>query len=242
MVNLAGVIEWLAQLEAPALFAAIALLAFCETAVFADLLVPGEVGMLVVAAAGAEAGLSWPALAACAAVGATAGDAVSYAVGRAWGSRILDRRRRKGGRSAAAVDRATDVFSRMGGPAVFLGRWIGVLRALVPMVAGSAGMPLRRFLAWNVLASVSWAGAVVAVGYHLGPAASRFLRGAGWAAVAVLVAWTAVWLVRRRLRGAGTESRREGNKPLHAVEQEHGVAVVGIDEETRAAGNRSRTR
>lgn len=185
-MSIPDVVAWLAAMDSATLYAAVALLAFAETAVFADLLVPGEVGMLVVAAAGAEAGLSWPWLAVCAGLGATAGDSVSFTVGRLWGRRILEWRRRKGGRAAAAVARSTESFARLGGPAVFLGRWIGVLRAVVPVVAGSPGMSWPRFFGWNVLASAAWGTAVVAVGYHVGPVASRFLRAVGWAAVAGL--------------------------------------------------------
>lgn len=199
-MRLPDIVSWLTSLDSPELYVAVALLAFAETAVFADLLVPGEVGLLLVAAAGSEAGLSWPVLAVCAGLGATAGDSVSFAVGRVWGRRILDWRMRKGGRAAAGVVRATDSFARRGGPAIFLGRWVGMLRAVVPVIAGSAGMPWRRFFGWNVLAAAGWSTAVVAVGYHVGPAATRFLRAMGWAAVAVLVVWLAAWWYSRRWR------------------------------------------
>jgi len=203
------VIDWAASLGSPELYLVIALLAFAETAVFADVVVPGEVGMLVVAAAGASAGLSWPALVVCAAVGAALGDTVSFGIGRRWGSRVIGWQRRRGGRGSAAVDRAVKTVADRGGPAVLVGRWIGVLRAVVPVVAGSGCMPLRRFLGWNVVASITWAGVVVSLGYHVGPAASRFVQRAGWAAAALLVAagvWW--WLARKRRRtGPGAESR-----------------------------------
>jgi membrane-associated protein len=88
---------------------------------------------------------------------------------------------------------------------VFLGRWVGALRAVVPIVVGAAGMPLRRFLPWNVLASVTWATTVVSIGYvfgrHIGPSVERV----GLAISAVVVTALALRWWRRRRR-ASTES------------------------------------
>jgi len=52
-------------------------------------------------------------------------------------------------------ERAQDAVTRHGGWAVVGARWVGVLRALVPTVAGSIGMPYRRFLLANLLGGSS---------------------------------------------------------------------------------------
>ncbi|WP_164737407.1 DedA family protein [Georgenia sp. SYP-B2076] len=62
------------------------------------------------------------------------------------------------------------VIERHGLVAVILGRWVGVLRALVPAVAGVARMPYRRFLLANTAGGVSWALVVSLLGHGAGTA------------------------------------------------------------------------
>jgi membrane-associated protein len=189
------VLDWLAGFGPVGLYAAALVLAFAETAIFADLLVPGEVGLALVGAATATADdASVVLVAAAAAVGATLGDCVSYAVGRRWGTSLLA----KGERRHGSLVRAREAFERHAGGAVFVARWIGVLRAVVPVVAGASKMPFRRFLVWNVAASITWASTVVGVAYVAGPHAVRFVDRAGWVLVALLVAGAAWYLWRRR--------------------------------------------
>jgi undecaprenyl-diphosphatase len=94
--------------------------------------------------------------------------------------------------------------------AVFLGRFVGALRGVVAFVAGAAGMPYRRFLPWNVLASVCWVSAVVLAGYYFGRNVDAVvgdvtLAIGGTIVVLVVIAWL---LRRQRLRrdGAGRHS------------------------------------
>jgi membrane-associated protein len=48
------------------------------------------------------------------------------------------------------VERATALLRRLGGRAVFVGRFTAALRALVPGLAGIAGMAYRTFVVWNL--------------------------------------------------------------------------------------------
>jgi membrane protein DedA with SNARE-associated domain len=48
-------------------------------------------------------------------------------------------------------------FSRFGGRAVLFARFVGVLRALTPFVAGASGYPLRRFVPFSVAGAFVWA-------------------------------------------------------------------------------------
>jgi membrane-associated phospholipid phosphatase len=87
---------------------------------------------------------------------------------------------------------------------VFLGRFVGVLRALVPALAGMARMPYRTFLPWNVAGGVIWAPGFVLAGYLAGRSYQRVEQLAGrasllLAAVLVLVGGvvlSARWVAR----------------------------------------------
>lgn len=178
-------------------------LTFSETAVGLDLLVPGEAGLVVVAAAATNRDVPWVAVAAVAAVGATAGDAVSFFLGRRFGRRVLERFSATR-RLLPAVDRAEGVLARHGGRAVFGARFVGALRAVVPLVAGMARMPVRRFLVWNIAASVAWCSLVVGLGTAFGNPAARFVDRLGpWTYLAVAVVVAVLWW-RRRSSTEGT--------------------------------------
>ena len=198
------IIELVGGLAGPRLYLVTFGLAFAETAVGLDIIVPGEAGMVVAGAAGHRGGSPLPLLVAAAAVGATAGDCVSYVLGRRFGMRLLERWDLTRRRVLPAAHRASDHFQRHGGRSVFAARWVGALRAVVPVVAGTARMAFPRFLVWNVAASLTWATAVVTVGYYAGPTlADAVDRVGGWVSAAVVALLVAVWVIRRRRRRAG---------------------------------------
>ena len=67
------------------------------------------------------------------------------------------------------------------------------------MVAGMAGMPYRRFLAWNVLASICWTTTVILAGYTFGRNIDAVLSEIGLAvAGTIVVVGITVFLLRRR--------------------------------------------
>jgi undecaprenyl-diphosphatase len=178
------------------------LLAFAETALFADLVVPGEVGLIVAGAAAARGGDPHLApLIAAAALGATLGDSVGWLLGRTVGTRFVERFEWTRKRLRPRVERARGYFTRRGAAAVFLGRFVGALRAVVSVVAGMSGMPYRRFLPWNVLASIVWTALVVSAGYFFGRNVESLVGDVGVVVAAAILAGVILWwLVRRRRR------------------------------------------
>jgi membrane protein DedA with SNARE-associated domain len=84
---------------------------------------------------------------------------------------------------------------------VFLGRWVGALRAVVPFVAGAAHMPYGRFLAWNVAASIGWVTTVVLLGWTLGNTVAATVDRVGAVVSVLVVVAIVLWVVRlRRVR------------------------------------------
>jgi len=181
--------------------------AFAETALFLDFIIPGEVGLVVVGAAGERADAPLPLLIVAATVGAITGDSVSFVLGRRYGLRIVQRWEPVQRRVGPSVERAQGYFETRGGSAVFFGRFVGALRAVVPFVAGMGRMPYRRFLVWNVLASIAWTSIVISLGYFVGGQIRSDVDRVGLAiSVAAIAAVIAYVLVRRHRRARAEET------------------------------------
>jgi membrane protein DedA with SNARE-associated domain len=180
-------------------YAVIGLLAFTEAAVFVGLVVPGETGLVLGGVLAAQGRLDLAVLVPVGIRAAIAGDSVGYAVGRKMGPGL--RRSRLGRRiGAPRWDRAEAALRRRGPVAVVAGRFVAVLRALVPAVAGAARMPYRQFLPANAIGGALWATGAAYVGYLAAGSwqHARALLGVWGATGAALMVLTAVLAARRR--------------------------------------------
>lgn len=178
--------------------------AVLECAAFLGLLIPGE-SIVVFSGFLAERGVfDLEVIIPVAAIGATLGDNIGYEIGRRLGRPWLLRHGRLLKLRARHLDRAEAFFKRHGNQAVFLGRFIGFARALVPFVAGAARMKYRWFLLYNALGAMLWSVLAVLLGYFAGASwrvvERRLGQGGAIAGGLVLLALVAWWLWRRRKR------------------------------------------
>jgi len=61
-----------------------------------------------------------------------------------------------------------EFFKKHGAKSVFLGRFIGPLRPIIPFVAGMFKMKTKKFIFWNILSAFLWAIFYLALGYFFG--------------------------------------------------------------------------
>jgi membrane protein DedA with SNARE-associated domain len=139
------------------------ILAFCESFAFVSLAVPATgillgVGGLIAAA---ELGF-WPMWLA-AAVGAIVGDWVAYWLAFHFKDRVLQTWPLAG--HPDWVTRGKAFFKKWGMLAVFVGRFFGPLRAVVPLVAGLNAMPWLNFQIANVASAALWAAGILLPGF-----------------------------------------------------------------------------
>ena len=178
------------------LFAAAAL----ECAAFVGLFVPGESLVLASGFLSHQGVLELGPVMATVAVGAVVGDTIGFQLGTRLGRGWLLRHGRRLGVTPARLGRAERFFERHGPKAVFVGRFVGFARALVPFVAGTSGMNYGRFLAYNVLGAVLWTVTFVLLGYLVGASwrvAERWI-GRGSLILGIVVAAVLLMLWRRR--------------------------------------------
>lgn len=179
------------------------LVAAAESAAFVGLVVPGETFLLLAGYLAWRGDLDIGIVMACAVVGAIVGDSIGYEIGRHLGKHLYTSRiGRWVGRERWG--RARDYLRAKGGRAVFLGRFVAVVRALVPAVAGDARLPYGTFLKWNAAGAVLWGILHVGIGYVAGPsyqAVEHVLGRASLVLLAVIaVAAVAFHFVRKRRR------------------------------------------
>ena len=227
-----SILQALGRLSAGILYLAAFGLAFGEAAFLLDLLIPGEVGLVVVGAAGRHHGASLPLLIALGVSGAFAGDSMSWFVGSRWGTSVVNRWAWTRRFVAPHLDRSKGVLERRGGPAIFAARWVGALRALVPLVSGAADVPYRTMVLWDLPSAIAWSATAVSLGWFLGePVADVVDRYGLYLSVAVAAGMLMWWLVHRRqgrdhLSPAGGRGRPISPGPWHRGGDVTGDAAV----------------
>src|SRR5262249_34547990 len=147
-----------------------------ESSVFVGFVFPGEVALIIGGVLASRGSVPLAAVLVAGIAGAILGDSTGYLVGRRYGHRLihgtLGRLIRR-----HHLERSEQYLAERGGKAVFFGRFTASLRAMIPGLAGMAGMPYRRFFLFNVTGGFLWASFTVMLG---------FLGGSSWQNVAHL--------------------------------------------------------
>jgi membrane-associated protein len=180
----------------------IAVLVFGETAIFLGFVLPGEAAVVFGGVLASRGHLSLPLLIGVVVVTAVTGPMVGYEVGKRMGDRLFTTRTLR--RVSGPLDRARTTLRNRGGIAVLGGRFLAIVRALMPAAAGAAEMPYRVFAIHNLLGGVVWGVGYSLLGYLAGSAYVAVERTVGTglaiAVAAAVVAAAAVWAWRRHRR------------------------------------------
>jgi membrane protein DedA with SNARE-associated domain len=140
----------------------IGITAFCESLAFLSLLFPGTA--ILVASGGLVSAGAIPFFSTALAgiVGAVLGDAVSFWLGQKFGPLLPGIWPFR--RNPEMLQRGVDFFQRYGGASVFIGRFFGPLRAVIPLAAGMMRMPAPLFYIANILSALVWVPALIISG------------------------------------------------------------------------------
>src|SRR4051794_26232316 len=160
-----GALEDLAKTLGPWTYALVAGMAFLETGAFVGLIAPGETALVLGGVVAAHGEVSLPVMIALAWTAAALGDLASFLLGRRLGRPFLRRRGPSFGVTAARLHMVDGFLERHGGKAILIGRFVGLVRAVAPFVAGAAQLPLRRFLPYSLLGTAAWSAAFTLAGY-----------------------------------------------------------------------------
>jgi membrane protein DedA with SNARE-associated domain len=179
--------------------------AFGESFAFLSLLFPGTTLLIAAGTLMATGTLPYGPVLIGAVAGAILGDTVSYWIGRRYGAGIA--RLWPFSRYPDLLPSGIRFFARHGGKSVFIGRFFGPMRAVIPLAAGVMQMPRARFWIANIVSALVWAPMLLLVGDAVGAAGDRVI-GAGSTFVLVLggltvfgiagIAWAAIRAARSK--------------------------------------------
>jgi len=97
--------------------------------------------------------------------GAVIGDTITYMIGK-HGTGFLLKHKKLLKHSHIEDGRA--FFSNHGVKSIFIGRFIGPIRSVLPLIAGSINMKFSKFMFYNILSAFLWVCLYVIVGYYFG--------------------------------------------------------------------------
>jgi membrane-associated protein len=193
-------------------YVVVAALVFGETAVFLGFVLPGETAVVLGGVLASRGHVSIWLLIVVVVVAAVTGPLVGYEIGRRMGDRLFSARILN--RIPGGVDRTRSVLRERGGLGVLIGRFVAIVRALVPAAAGAAEVPYRTFALYNLIGGVIWGVGYSLLGYLAGSAYTVIERrvGAGLAVVvAVLVIAAGITWALRRHRAVPAEPQDEAS-------------------------------
>ena len=140
-------------------------LAFLETGAFVGLVAPGEFTVILGGAVAGQGDISLPLILGITWVAAFAGDSVSFMLGTKLGRGFLVRHGARVGISEPRLRQVESYFDRHGGKTILIGRFIGLVRALAPFIAGSSGMRYGAFAPYSILGTGIWSTGLILAGY-----------------------------------------------------------------------------
>lgn len=101
-------------------------------------------------------------------IAAVIGDTVNFEIGKRFGNYLTTNEKWRRRIKPSHLQQAKDFFEKHGSSAIFLGRFVPIVRTLVPFVAGSSEMKYRQFISFNLLGGFSWVLIAVLSGYFFG--------------------------------------------------------------------------
>lgn len=156
-------------------------------------------------AAGALAGagkLSFGWAVALAVVASLIADTLWYEVGRRRGGKILGLLCRIALEPESCVRRAEDAFQNHGNRSLLIAKFVPGLNTIAPPMAGMTGMSVPRFVLFDSLGALLWAGSAALFGYIFSGELERlalYLSRLGNVVVALLVLLLAAYILRKYL-------------------------------------------
>jgi membrane protein DedA with SNARE-associated domain len=201
----------------------VAVMAIAETAAFVGFIAPGEFTIILGGVLAGEGTLSIGLLIGIVWASIVTGDSIGFLLGHRLGRNFAIKHGHRVRLTEERIQRVERYFSRHGGKTIFIGRWIGFVRPLMPFTAGASGMAYRRFLPYDVLSAGLFGSFFCLLGFIFWHSLDRITAIAGRGAIGLGVLAVVIvggTIAFKRLRDPAQRRRfaafmeRLGRRPL----------------------------
>jgi undecaprenyl-diphosphatase len=185
---------------------------------------PGEFTVMLGGAVASQGDVSLPLIIAITWLAAFSGDSVSFLLGAKLGRGFLVRHGERFRITSERLEKVEGYFARYGGRTILIGRFIGLVRALAPFIAGSSKLPYRRFAPYSILGTGLWSLALILLGYFFAESLDTVTNAVGkglvvfgivvGVVVAVIVAYRFLREPANRQRLVAEMERRRALRPV----------------------------
>lgn len=185
---------------------------FAETGLFIGFMLPGDSLLFTAGFLASQGHFNIVFLCLLCFVAAVVGDATGYAIGNRMGKTLFTKPESRIFKPEYLL-KAQAFFEKHGGKSIILGRFMPIVRTMVPMVAGAGTMSYRKFFSYNVIGAFLWGVCVTLAGYILGdtiPGVDKYLLPIVAVILIVSVAPTAIHIWREN----GDQIKSEVRKRL----------------------------
>lgn len=207
--SLEHLIETLADSLGKWAYLLVGFLAMAETAAALGFIAPGEFAVIIGGVLAGEGTLNIVLLIGIVWIAIVIGDTIGFFIGRKLGVAFVERHEQRFPTARKHFGRVEQFFRDHGGKSIFLGRWIGFARPLMPFTAGTSGMPYRRFLPYDILGAGTWGTTFCLLGFIFWRNFSDVTRLAGRGALALGLLILAIVFGMRALRTLRDPVKRE---------------------------------
>ncbi|MBR0598462.1 VTT domain-containing protein [Sinanaerobacter chloroacetimidivorans] len=140
---------------------------FCETGLVVTPFLPGDSIIFTCGALAAIGQVNIFLVLAVFAAASILGDTVNYILGKRYGTMLVTK---IGGRfiKERHMEEASLFYARYGGAAIFLGRFVPIIRTFVPFVAGISKMRYQKFVFYNIFGGLVWVALFSLTGFYFG--------------------------------------------------------------------------
>lgn len=175
------------------------LISFTESLAIIGSIIPGSVTMTAIGILAGSGVMSIPLTFIAAAAGAVAGDSASYFLGYIYSNRLPDMW--PFSRYPSWLKYGKDYFAQHGGKSVIVGRFIGPLRSIIPVIAGVMRMKQLHFLFANIISAIGWSIVYVTPGVLIGTASSELsAESATRLFIGILIILVVAWLIGQTMK------------------------------------------
>lgn len=169
------------------------LFAFTESILLVGIIFPGAAFLVSLGALIGLGVLDFYSAWLWATLGAFLGDGISFWIGHKYKQNLLKMWPMY--KFPDLINKGQLFFTKHGGISVFIGRFVGPVRPIIPAMAGTMGMPIKNYIIISAVASILWAPFYLLPGMLFGSAMETMAKVAVKLAVLVLVLVVLIWVV-----------------------------------------------